>query len=285
MKGSWRQWGGAGTKTSMCCVHTQLWLYGITTTVLTAPDSTGQTFCIHLLNYTHTRHFSLHYKMWTSRTLRSCSLKEELYLMTSLHLYGLYLTFGSVVTNYWNSYCRCYIATASPAKFQAAVEKAGLTFELPQAVRELDKLATRYENLERSATWCKDWEDRLRQKIQSVSAVRKNRGTYYIWLCRCYYPDWTSNFMWVRSGDCGSLVLDLCTSLSECSKWCWCERSPVTPLMDFGLNCHKTCLCICSVMSYTTNQLTVCTNCVQSSCQNTNVTVYERINSSSFLRV
>lgn len=38
----------------MCCVHTQLWLYGITTTVLTAPDSTGQTFCIHLLNYTHT---------------------------------------------------------------------------------------------------------------------------------------------------------------------------------------------------------------------------------------
>lgn len=186
MKGSWRQWRGAGTKTSMCCVHTQLWLYGITTTVLTAPDSTGQTFCIHLLNYTHTRHFSLHYKTWASRTLRSCSLQEELCLMTSLHLYGLYLTFGSVVINYWNSYCRCYIATASPAKFQAAVEKAGLTFDLPQAVLELDKLATRYENLERSVTWCKDWEDRLREKIQSVSAVRKNRGTYYIWLCRCY---------------------------------------------------------------------------------------------------
>ncbi|XP_073333833.1 threonine synthase-like 2 isoform X1 [Pagrus major] len=75
---------------------------------------------------------------------------------------------------------RCYIATASPAKFQAAVEKAGLTFDLPGAVLELDKLATRYENLERSVNWCKDWEDRLREKIQSVSSVRKNRGTYYI---------------------------------------------------------------------------------------------------------
>ncbi|KAM9338199.1 threonine synthase-like 2 [Symphorus nematophorus] len=74
---------------------------------------------------------------------------------------------------------RCYIATASPAKFQAAVERASLTFDLPGAVLALDKLATRYENLERSASWCKDWEDRLREKIQSVSSIRKTRGTYY----------------------------------------------------------------------------------------------------------
>lgn len=75
---------------------------------------------------------------------------------------------------------RCYVATASPAKFQGAVERAGLTVDLPEAVLALDKLATRYQNLERSLNWCKDWEDILREKIQSVSLVRKNRGTYYI---------------------------------------------------------------------------------------------------------
>ncbi|XP_028273956.1 threonine synthase-like 2 [Parambassis ranga] len=72
---------------------------------------------------------------------------------------------------------RCYIATASPAKFQAAVEKAGLTFDPPEAVLALDKLPTRYENLERSPNWCKDWEDRLRECIQSVSTARKSTGT------------------------------------------------------------------------------------------------------------
>ncbi|KAM6901857.1 threonine synthase-like 2 isoform 1-T1 [Lycodopsis pacificus] len=74
---------------------------------------------------------------------------------------------------------RCYIATASPAKFQAAVQRAGLTFDLPEAVLALDKLATRYQNLERSLNWCEDWEDRLREKIQSVSSARKTGGNYY----------------------------------------------------------------------------------------------------------
>ncbi|KAL3041204.1 hypothetical protein OYC64_019417 [Pagothenia borchgrevinki] len=69
---------------------------------------------------------------------------------------------------------RCYIATASPAKFQAAVQRAGLTFDLPEAVLALDELPTRYQNLERSTDWCKDWEESLRQKIQSVSSSRKN---------------------------------------------------------------------------------------------------------------
>lgn len=74
---------------------------------------------------------------------------------------------------------RCYVATASPAKFQATVQRAGLTFNLPEAVLALDNLPTRYQNLERSHSWCKDWEDRLREFIQSVSIVRKNGGTYY----------------------------------------------------------------------------------------------------------
>ncbi|XP_022073812.1 threonine synthase-like 2 isoform X2 [Acanthochromis polyacanthus] len=74
---------------------------------------------------------------------------------------------------------RCYVATASPAKFQATVQRAGLTFDLPEEVLALNKLPTRYQNLERSHSWCKDWEDRLREFIQSVSVVRKNGGTYY----------------------------------------------------------------------------------------------------------
>nr|XP_057917825.1 threonine synthase-like 2 isoform X2 [Doryrhamphus excisus]XP_057917833.1 threonine synthase-like 2 isoform X2 [Doryrhamphus excisus]XP_057917843.1 threonine synthase-like 2 isoform X2 [Doryrhamphus excisus]XP_057917852.1 threonine synthase-like 2 isoform X2 [Doryrhamphus excisus] len=74
---------------------------------------------------------------------------------------------------------RCYIATASPAKFQAAVRKAGLTFDLPEAVRALDTLASRYQDLERSANWCTDWEQKLRETIQSVGSARKNGLTYY----------------------------------------------------------------------------------------------------------
>uniref|UniRef100_A0A3Q1BNW8 Threonine synthase-like 2 n=1 Tax=Amphiprion ocellaris TaxID=80972 RepID=A0A3Q1BNW8_AMPOC len=69
---------------------------------------------------------------------------------------------------------RCYVATASPAKFQATVLRAGLTFDLPEAVLALDKLPTRYQNLERSHSWCKDWEDRLREFIQSVSITQRN---------------------------------------------------------------------------------------------------------------
>ncbi|KAM9841056.1 threonine synthase-like 2 [Aulostomus maculatus] len=74
---------------------------------------------------------------------------------------------------------RCYAATASPAKFQAAVEEAGLTFDVPEAVQALDKLATRYQNLERSVNWCKDWEAILREKIQSVGLARNNSINYY----------------------------------------------------------------------------------------------------------
>ncbi|XP_020782253.1 threonine synthase-like 2 [Boleophthalmus pectinirostris] len=74
---------------------------------------------------------------------------------------------------------RCYIATASPAKFQSVIQKAGLTFDLPEKVQELDKLPTRYENLERGPNWCNDWEDRLREKIKVVSSARSRSVSYY----------------------------------------------------------------------------------------------------------
>lgn len=79
------------------------------------------------------------------------------------------------------------------------MQRAGLTFTPPEAVLALDKLATRFQNLERSPNWCKDWEDRLREQIQSVSAVRKNKGKYYSWeLMRSSY---VIGMLKVRSGD------------------------------------------------------------------------------------
>ncbi|XP_073695508.1 threonine synthase-like 2 [Garra rufa] len=64
---------------------------------------------------------------------------------------------------------RCCLATASPVKFQETVQKAGLTLDLPEAVKALDKLETRYEVLERSD----DWESKLRQRIESISSMRR----------------------------------------------------------------------------------------------------------------
>lgn len=54
MKASWRSWGDAGRKTSICCVHIQLWLYGITITVLTAQGSTG---VVYWFSYINARYF------------------------------------------------------------------------------------------------------------------------------------------------------------------------------------------------------------------------------------
>lgn len=78
-----------------------------------------------------------------------------------------------------NSCCRCYVATASPAKFQDAVAKAGVTYSPPDEVLALDELPTRQEHLVRSRDWCKDWEDVLREKILSVNTVRRNGGKCY----------------------------------------------------------------------------------------------------------
>ncbi|XP_024119048.1 threonine synthase-like 2 isoform X2 [Oryzias melastigma] len=71
---------------------------------------------------------------------------------------------------------RCYVATASPAKFQAAVQRAGLPFSPPAALQALDGLPSRCQELRRSADWSRDWEDRLRRHIQDLDAARKSRS-------------------------------------------------------------------------------------------------------------
>lgn len=70
---------------------------------------------------------------------------------------------------------RCYIATASPAKFQAAVEKAGLPQELPEAVRALESKPTRCTDLELG----EDWEARLRERIEAIGTVRASGSLFY----------------------------------------------------------------------------------------------------------
>ncbi|XP_012672808.2 threonine synthase-like 2 [Clupea harengus] len=76
---------------------------------------------------------------------------------------------------------RCCIATASPAKFQAAVQKAGLTLELPEALRALESKATRYTDLEVG----EDWEARLRECIEAIGSARASGLCFYSADKRC----------------------------------------------------------------------------------------------------
>ncbi|XP_056602139.1 threonine synthase-like 2 [Triplophysa dalaica] len=70
---------------------------------------------------------------------------------------------------------RCCIATASPAKFQEAVHRAGLTLNLPEALLALETLETRYEVLEKS----EDWESKLRRHIELIASVRQRGQMFY----------------------------------------------------------------------------------------------------------
>ncbi|XP_063067387.1 threonine synthase-like 2 [Engraulis encrasicolus] len=70
---------------------------------------------------------------------------------------------------------RCYVATASPAKFQAAVEEAGLVLELPEEVKALAGKATRYVDLEMG----EDWDARLRERIEAIGAARARGASFY----------------------------------------------------------------------------------------------------------
>lgn len=70
---------------------------------------------------------------------------------------------------------RCCIATASPAKFPEVVQKAGLTIDLPEAVRQLEKMETRYKHLERS----ENWETALRERIEAIGSARQHGTLFY----------------------------------------------------------------------------------------------------------
>ncbi|XP_071321475.1 threonine synthase-like 2 [Trachinotus anak] len=133
--------------------------------------------------HTHRHTLPENHRKLLSQVLSTGSVSDDGILETMRRCWeeNQYLLCPHTAVAVWHHYhcpprpglTRCYVATASPAKFQAAVERAELTLDLPEAVRALDELPTRYQNLERSPDWCRDWEERLREKIQSV----RNTGT------------------------------------------------------------------------------------------------------------
>ncbi|XP_040014290.1 threonine synthase-like 2 isoform X1 [Xiphias gladius] len=154
-------------------------------------DRDGSSVKNMMEEFQHTHRYSLpeNHRKLLSQVLSTGTVTDEGILETMRRCWdeNQYVLCPHTAVAVWHHYhCppspglnRCYVATASPAKFQAVVQRAGLTFDLPEAVRSLDNLATRYQNLERSLDWCKDWEERLREKILSLSSCRKNNGTYY----------------------------------------------------------------------------------------------------------
>ncbi|XP_062844368.1 threonine synthase-like 2 [Trichomycterus rosablanca] len=70
---------------------------------------------------------------------------------------------------------RCCIATASPAKFQEVVLKAGLTLDLPEVLKELGNKETRYDELNHG----QDWEKALRERIKAIDSVRQQGGMFF----------------------------------------------------------------------------------------------------------
>ncbi|KAI4871677.1 hypothetical protein NFI96_031107 [Prochilodus magdalenae] len=70
---------------------------------------------------------------------------------------------------------RCCIATASPAKFQNAVEKAGLTLDLPEAVKALEFRETRCKDLGQE----ENWEAALRERVEAIGSARQRGEPFY----------------------------------------------------------------------------------------------------------
>lgn len=63
---------------------------------------------------------------------------------------------------------RICIATASPAKFTEAVTAAGLTPQIPDRIRNLDTMPTKYSDIGRE----EDWLKRLKEIIEAITKKR-----------------------------------------------------------------------------------------------------------------
>ena len=61
------------------------------------------------------------------------------------------------------------------------MQKAGLTLELPEALRALESKATRYTDLEVG----EDWEARLRECIEAIGSARASGLCFYSADKRC----------------------------------------------------------------------------------------------------
>uniref|UniRef100_A0A3Q1JED4 Threonine synthase-like 2 n=1 Tax=Anabas testudineus TaxID=64144 RepID=A0A3Q1JED4_ANATE len=129
-------------------------------------DKDGATVKNIMEEFYHSHRLSLpeNHRKLLSQVLSSGTVTDEGILETMRRCWeeNQYVVCPHTAVAVWHHYhCphspginRCYVATASPAKFQTAVQRAGLTCDLPEAVRALDNLATRYQNLEKSLDWC-----------------------------------------------------------------------------------------------------------------------------------
>lgn len=106
-----------------------------------------------------------------ANSMRRC-WQENHYLICPHTAVAVWYHYNRAVTAGVN---RCCIATASPAKFQEAVHRAGLTLDLPEEVLALETMKTRYKPLEKSD----DWETKLRQHIELIGSVRDRGETFY----------------------------------------------------------------------------------------------------------
>ena len=89
----------------------------------------------------------------------------RLWLMYLLIVHSIIISFISSPT----SVPRVCIATASPAKFEEAVQSAGLTPQPTESVKALDGMKTKYVDMEKG----QDWDQILRNKIVSISTERE----------------------------------------------------------------------------------------------------------------
>uniref|UniRef100_UPI00398E759F threonine synthase-like 2 n=1 Tax=Pristiophorus japonicus TaxID=55135 RepID=UPI00398E759F len=116
-----------------------------------------------------------------SHALSSCTVNDDKVIETMLRCWKenqyLLCPHSAVAVTYHyqqsdlgpSSVLRCCLATASAAKFQEAVLKAGLTPEIPPEIRALETMETRCTAMRRG----EDWEKMLYHKIEEIGALRK----------------------------------------------------------------------------------------------------------------
>ncbi|XP_026888360.1 threonine synthase-like 2 [Electrophorus electricus] len=120
-----------------------------------------------------------------SSALSSGSVSDEgiIEIMVKCWEENQYLVCPHTAVGVWHHYhCpirpgenRCCLATASPAKFAGAVLKAGLTLDLPEAVRALETKETRFKDLEQGD----NWEATLREHMEAVRSARQRGELFY----------------------------------------------------------------------------------------------------------
>lgn len=138
--------GAAGRRTSACCAPTQPWLLTTTTRSWTAVPA-GR---------------NLHTRTATAWCVRDKSIFPTCSSCTSSSGLSCFKSFSRF--SFLFSTPRCCLASASAAKFQDAVLRAGLVPQLPPEITALTAMETRSTALQRG----EDWARVLRERIAAV---------------------------------------------------------------------------------------------------------------------